>query len=115
MADKSANPIRRVRKIKKAAPHGGAWKIALADFALAMMAFFMVLWIMSVASPEELAAIEGYFNDPQGIGTAGHSNNPIDLGGSPAKSNQHKLDLLLPEPGSVKTPELTDLEEEASA
>ncbi|TBR44713.1 flagellar motor protein [Marinomonas agarivorans] len=115
MAEKSDTPIRRVRKIKKAAPHGGAWKIALADFALAMMAFFMVLWIMSVASPEELAAIEGYFNDPKGIGTAGHSNNPIDLGGSPAKSNQHKLDLLLPDPGSVKTPEKTDLNEEASA
>ncbi|WP_421851393.1 flagellar motor protein MotB [Marinomonas sp.] len=93
--------IRRVKKIKKGGHHGGAWKIALADFALAMMAFFLVLWIMSVASPEELKSIEGYFQDPMGPSTAGYSANPIDLGGSPAKSTERKLDLQLPESGSV--------------
>lgn len=96
--------IRRVKKIKKGGHHGGAWKIALADFALAMMAFFLVLWVINVSSPEELAAIQGYFNDPMGPSTAGYSANPIDLGGSPAKSNEKKLDLQLPEPGSVATP-----------
>lgn len=101
--------IRRVKKIKKGGHHGGAWKIALADFALAMMAFFLVLWIINVASPEELAAIEGYFNDPAGASTAGYSNNPIDLGGSPAMSTERKLDMDLPEPGS--SPELADEEE----
>ncbi|MCW4631527.1 MULTISPECIES: flagellar motor protein MotB [Marinomonas] len=73
--------IRRVKKIKKGGRHSGAWKIALADFALAMMALFLVLWILSVASPEELASIEGYFQDPTGASTAGFSANPIDLGG----------------------------------
>ncbi|MCO4784478.1 flagellar motor protein MotB [Marinomonas atlantica] len=100
--------IRRVKKIKKGGHHGGAWKIALADFALAMMAFFLVLWIINVSSPEELAAIEGYFNDPAGMSTAGFSNTPIDLGGSPAMSAERKLDMDLPEPGS--TPDLTDEE-----
>ncbi|WP_067214467.1 flagellar motor protein MotB [Marinomonas gallaica] len=100
--------IRRVKKIKKDGHHGGAWKIALADFALAMMAFFLVLWIINVSSPEELAAIEGYFNDPAGMSTAGFSNNPIDLGGSPAMSTERKLDMNLPDPGS--TPDLTDEE-----
>lgn len=98
--------IRRVKKIKKGGHHGGAWKIALADFALAMMAFFLVLWIINVSSPEELAAIEGYFNDPMGVSSAGYSNQPIDLGGSPAKSTERKLDMDLPEPGS--TPEEKD-------
>lgn len=93
--------IRRVKKIKKGGHHGGAWKIALADFALAMMAFFLVLWIMSVASPEELKSIEGYFQDPTGASTAGYSANPIDLGGSPAKSTEKKLDLQLPQAGSI--------------
>lgn len=93
--------IRRVKKIKKGGHHGGAWKIALADFALAMMAFFLVLWIMSVASPEELRSIEGYFQDPTGASTAGYSANPIDLGGSPAKSTEKKLDLQLPQAGSI--------------
>ncbi|MBJ7551782.1 flagellar motor protein MotB [Marinomonas ostreistagni] len=98
--------IRRVKKVKKGGHHGGAWKIALADFALAMMAFFLVLWIINVASPEELAAIEGYFNDPVGVSTSGYGTKPIDLGGSPAKSTERKLDLDLPEPGS--TPEASD-------
>lgn len=115
MAEKSGMIVRRVRKIKKGGHHGGAWKIALADFALAMMAFFMVLWIISVASPEELAAIQGYFNDPKGVGTAGHGTVPIDLGGSPARSDEHKLDLMLPEPGSVDDPEDTEAEEIARA
>ena len=97
--------IRRVKKVKKGGHHGGAWKMALADFALAMMALFLVLWLLSVASPEELASIEGYFQDPIGPSTAGYSANPIDLGGSPAKSNEKKLDLQLPESGSVDVPE----------
>jgi len=93
--------IRRVKKVKKGGHHGGAWKIALADFALAMMALFLVLWLLSVASPEELASVEGYFQDPMGPSTAGYSANPIDLGGSPAKSIENKLDLQLPEAGST--------------
>ncbi|NVK75490.1 MAG: OmpA family protein [Oceanospirillaceae bacterium] len=95
--------IRRVKKVKKGGHHGGAWKIALADFALAMMAFFLVLWIISVATPAELKSIEGYFQDPMGPSDAGYSANPIDLGGSPAKSDERKLDLKLPDPGSVVT------------
>ncbi len=97
--------IRRVKKVKKGGHHGGSWKIALADFALAMMALFLVLWLLNAASPEELASIEGYFQDPMGPSTAGYSANPIDLGGSPAKSLENKLDLQLPEPGSVDIPE----------
>ncbi len=97
--------IRRVKKVKKHGAHGGAWKIALADFALAMMAFFLVLWILNTSSPEELAVIEGYFNDPLGPATAGFSANPIDLGGSPAKSIEKKLQIDLTEAGS--TQELT--------
>jgi len=47
--------------------HGGAWKVAFADFVTAMMALFMVLWLMN-ANREEKEAISSYFNDPQGIG-----------------------------------------------
>ncbi|REG81618.1 flagellar motor protein MotB [Marinomonas pollencensis] len=103
--------IRRVKKVKKGGHHGGAWKIALADFALAMMAFFLVLWVINVASPEELVTIQGYFNDPLGQSTSGFSAEPIDLGGSPAKSTEKKLDLDLPDPGSTK--ELNKQQEKA--
>ncbi|TPE52011.1 flagellar motor protein [Maribrevibacterium harenarium] len=96
--------IRRVKKVQKGGAHGGSWKIALADFALAMMAFFLVMWIINVASPQERAAIEGFFNDPMGPSTAGFSNKPIDLGGSPAKSIEQKPDFDLPDPGSTPLP-----------
>lgn len=101
--------IRRIKRVKKGGHHGGAWKIALADFALAMMAFFLVLWVISVSSPQELASIQGYFNDPLGQSTAGYSAVPIDLGGTPAKSAEKKLDLDLPDPGS--TPEINNQKE----
>lgn len=45
------------------AHHGGSWKVAYADFVTAMMAFFMVMWIMGL-SEETKASIQGYFNDP---------------------------------------------------
>ena len=56
---------------KKAAhggPHGGAWKVAYADFVTAMMALFIVLWLMS-QSEQVKKAVAGYFNDPKGTAT----------------------------------------------
>jgi chemotaxis protein MotB len=48
--------------------HGGAWKVAYADFVTAMMAFFLVLWLVSSAPKPVKEAIAGYFNDPSGSG-----------------------------------------------
>ena len=45
--------------------HGGAWKVAYADFVTAMMALFIVLWLMSQSDPVK-KAVAGYFNDPKG-------------------------------------------------
>jgi len=45
--------------------HGGAWKVAYADFVTAMMALFIVLWLMN-SSPKIQAAVGGYFKDPSG-------------------------------------------------
>lgn len=58
--------IRRVNK-RHTAHHGGAWKVAYADFVTAMMALFMVLWLVS-SSEQVKKAIGGYFNDPTGKG-----------------------------------------------
>jgi chemotaxis protein MotB len=46
--------------------HGGAWKVAYADFVTAMMALFIVLWLMSSSTKDPKAAIAGYFKDPMG-------------------------------------------------
>src|SRR5712672_527973 len=48
--------------------HGGAWKVAYADFVTAMMALFIVLWLLSSSSKQTQEAISGYFKDPSGTG-----------------------------------------------
>ncbi len=62
-----AKPI-IIKRVKKGghAFHGGSWKVAFADFATAMMAFFLLLWLMGNTTKEEKEAISGYFNDPSG-------------------------------------------------
>jgi chemotaxis protein MotB len=47
--------------------HGGAWKVAYADFVTAMMAFFMVMWLMG-SSAKVKEAVSSYFKDPSGVG-----------------------------------------------
>src|SRR5690606_23093138 len=58
--------IRVVRKRRRAhGHHGGAWKVAFADFMTSMMALFLVLWLITQSS-EVRTAIAGYFQDPMG-------------------------------------------------
>lgn len=59
--------IVRKKKVRAhSVSHGGSWKVAYADFVTAMMAFFLVMWIMGL-SDETKALIQGYFNDPLGF------------------------------------------------
>jgi len=61
-------PIIIVRKkVAHAAHHGGAWKVAYADFVTAMMALFIVLWLLS-SSEKIKKAVGSYFQDPTGSG-----------------------------------------------
>jgi chemotaxis protein MotB len=57
-----------IKRIKKAAHghHGGAWKVAYADFVTAMMAFFLLMWLINTTTPEQKAGIADYFA-PQSI------------------------------------------------
>src|SRR6187431_587064 len=66
-AEAKARPI-YVKRVKKVAGghHGGAWKVAYADFVTAMMAFFMVMWIISMDESVK-NAVQGYFQDPVGF------------------------------------------------
>ncbi len=57
--------------------HGGAWKVAYADFVTAMMAFFMVMWIVNL-SDEIKAEVEGFFKDPVGYSNKSRSKIVID-------------------------------------
>ena len=55
-----------IKKVKKAAHghHGGAWKIAYADFVTAMMAFFLLMWLISMTTPEQKEGLADYFAPP---------------------------------------------------
>ncbi|MCW5501352.1 flagellar motor protein MotB, partial [Pseudomonas aeruginosa] len=81
-----------VKRVKRyaAGHHGGSWKIAFADFATAMMAFFLVLWLLSSATPEQKKAISGYFQDPIGFSESA-SPYVIDLGGTPTPAPDKTL------------------------
>ncbi|MCB1986416.1 MAG: flagellar motor protein MotB [Burkholderiales bacterium] len=73
--DLSQRPI-VIKRIKKVAGghHGGAWKIAYADFVTAMMAFFLLMWLLGSASQGDLEGISEYFRTPLKIAMFGGSN-----------------------------------------
>lgn len=56
--------IRRVKKIKKGGHHGGSWKIAYADFVTAMMAFFLLMWLLGLMNKYQLEGVAEYFKKP---------------------------------------------------
>jgi chemotaxis protein MotB len=58
-------PIIIKKKVMHGEHHGGAWKVAYADFVTAMMALFIVLWLMGASEPVK-KAVAGYFKDPSG-------------------------------------------------
>ncbi|WP_028535159.1 flagellar motor protein MotB [Paludibacterium yongneupense] len=72
MADESQRPI-IVKRIKKGGhgSHGGAWKIAYADFVTAMMAFFLLMWLLGSVSQGSLDGIAEYFKTPLKIALSG--------------------------------------------
>ncbi|MBP3981246.1 flagellar motor protein MotB [Acidovorax sp. JG5] len=88
MAEKKLQPIiiKRVKKTGHAA-HGGAWKIAYADFMTAMMAFFLLMWLLGSTAQGELQGIAAYFSAPLKVAMAGgdgagNSSSVIPGGGT---------------------------------
>ncbi|WP_082755001.1 flagellar motor protein MotB [Variovorax sp. PAMC 28711] len=78
--------IKRVKKTAHA-HHGGAWKIAYADFVTAMMAFFLLMWLLGSTAKGDLQGIASYFNSPlqvamPGGSGAGNSSSIIPGGGT---------------------------------
>ncbi|HRH80431.1 MAG TPA: flagellar motor protein MotB [Thiobacillaceae bacterium] len=87
MADDSQRPI-VIKRIKKGGggAHGGAWKIAYADFVTAMMAFFLLMWLLGSATKAQMEGISEYFKTPlkvalQGGYGSGDASHVIKGGG----------------------------------
>lgn len=74
MADEGLRPI-IVKRVKKGGGghHGGAWKIAYADFVTAMMAFFLLMWLLGSTAKGDLQGIADYFKTPLKVAMAGGS------------------------------------------
>ena len=81
--EKGAQPIIIVKKKGHGhGHHGGGWKVALADFMTAMMAFFLLMWLLGSTSKEQQKAISGYFNEPgseYAIGEGGASPGVVNM------------------------------------
>ena len=96
-AAKEKRPLIVVRRKKVVAGghHGGSWKVAYADFVTAMMAFFMVMWIVGM-DEQTKKAVEGYFSNPVGY-KHGYSagSNPLASGNTPAAANRPTVRLVI--------------------
>ena len=89
---KTVRPIFVIKKkVSHGGHHGGAWKVAYADFVTAMMSLFIVLWLLN-ASPQIKKAVAGYFNDPR---SSGKQTGTLNLGsGESVSINKQNVDKL---------------------
>lgn len=92
--------VRRVKKGSHDGHHGGAWKIAYADFVTAMMAFFLLMWLLGSTSQYDRDGIEKYFNTPLSsmLGGKPNSANPSP---SVIEGGGHDLSNRLPAIGGA--------------
>lgn len=72
-----------IKKVKKGghAAHGGSWKVAFADFATAMMAFFLLMWLMGATDEKQKGAISEYFNNPSAVPGTSTMPSPTSMQG----------------------------------
>jgi chemotaxis protein MotB len=77
MPDGGEKSVIHVKRIKKVAGghHGGAWKIAYADFVTAMMAFFLLMWLLGSTAKGDLKGISEYFQTPLKVSLSGGSGS----------------------------------------
>jgi chemotaxis protein MotB len=97
MAARAGKKIVVVKKVVKGGGghHGGSWKVAYADFVTAMMAFFMVMWILGMDEKTK-QAIEGYFANPVGYKKGyGSGSSPLSSGSTPSSVQKTQLRMLI--------------------
>ena len=79
--------IKKIKKGGHAGHHGGAWKIAYADFVTAMMAFFLLMWLLNATTEEQKRGIANYF-DPVTIGERSGGGDGVMMGDSITSKDQ---------------------------
>ena len=97
-------PIVIKRIINAHGHHGGSWKVAFADFATSMMAFFLLMWILAQTDKAQKAAISSYFNNPTVVDLGGSSGvsgtesgemgGEVEMGAPGGEAEQASLEAL---------------------
>ncbi len=100
--------IKKVKKVTGGGHHGGAWKVAYADFVTAMMAFFLLMWLINTTSPEQKRGIADYFA-PASVSETTSGSGGI-LGGTALGDNGSKNEgstsvVAQQNPDAPKTPD----------
>ncbi len=106
--------IKKVKKVVGGGHHGGAWKVAYADFVTAMMAFFLLMWLLNSTSPEQKQGIADYFA-PASISSTTSGSGGI-LGGTSLGDDGAKADgkLSVIQQMAPEAPDQTDKEGQSS-
>ena len=102
-----------IKKIKKGGHghHGGAWKVAYADFVTAMMAFFLLLWLINMTSPEQKRGIADYFapasvsKTTSGSGGLLAGQSLADAGARMDGSSAVSMEVTEPKPSEQRDPQ----------
>ena len=112
--------IKKVKKVVGGGHHGGAWKVAYADFVTAMMAFFLLMWLINTTDPEQKKGIAEYFAPASVSQTTSGSGGILggtSLGddGSKSSGSQSVITELAPEAPADQPPEAGQSSNLASA
>ncbi|MDI7774384.1 flagellar motor protein MotB [Asticcacaulis sp. EMRT-3] len=102
--------IKKVKKVSGGGHHGGAWKVAYADFVTAMMAFFLLMWLINTTSPEQKRGVADYFA-PANVSQSTSGSGGI-LGGQALGTDGDKnegtmsfIEQMAPKPPNTQDPD----------
>ncbi len=116
MSAAGPRPIFIIKRLGKATPHhGGGWKIAYADFMTAMMTFFLVMWLLSISTPKQLAGIAEHFKTPLKVAISGGPSASLSSsvipGGGPSPIHSSGESVNAPSPAQAPSPDASSLGE----
>jgi chemotaxis protein MotB len=101
--------IKKIKKNKGHGHHGGAWKLAYADFVTAMMAFFLLMWLVGATDEKTKRGIAEYFQDPDKVSLLEDNNG----GARTSLIQGGGADLASEEQGQVNNGRTTEIEEDS--
>ena len=105
--------IKKIKKVSGEGHHGGAWKVAYADFVTAMMAFFLLMWLINTTSPEQKKGIADYFAPASVSETTSGAGGilggtALDRNGTKSSGSQSVIEQTAPQASNTNQTGSTD-------